>query len=426
MNCFQEINLIQTEIEHTLNKCTYCGRCVARCDILGFLDLKEKKASKIVEKKHHFLQTGIPDEDIKKIIFSCSMCGKCNSVCPEGLSPYLVMLGLRIKWRECTEGFPSVMNKVLPQNKYSYYKLVETLTLKKSYLTDVDFMRAVPLTPSTSKQILYLGCQLMPRSDILLTLFDVMKLIGYEDKILSGPDLCCGYLNMMAGDLKTANKMVKDLINAFQRTGADEIIFWCSDCYRRAREYLEITNSEEDFKLTTLVEYLAENVDKWKFKNPIRDIVTYHDSCPLCFYQIYDAPRKIIESIPGLEFREMKHNRERAKCCSGNASRLIPQVAEKLCEQRVVEALKTGAKKLITSCYGCERRFDSFIGQKYGITYPHLIMLIAQGNDIYHDNTWAKLTRTRNVEYIIEACAEEIDQSPFDEEDIRRELPQYL
>jgi len=423
MNDFTEKNFIQREIERTLDNCTYCGECVMRCDIFPFLKLNENKPSKVVKKKHVFLETGQADEDIKKLIFSCSMCGKCSLVCPESLSPHFVMLGLRIKWREAGREFPPIMKKVLPQNQFSYSKLVEALTLKSS---EVDIIRDVQLNPPSSEQILYLGCQLMPRADILLTLLDIMSLIGFKGIVLSGPDLCCGYLNLMGGDLATSEKMCKKLINAFQRFKAKEVVFWCSDCYRRIKEYSAASNNKPNFKLTYLVEFLADNVEKWQFKKPIKDIVTYHDPCPLCFDSIFDPPREIIKCIPGLEFHEMERNRENSICCSGNASRLMPQVSQRLTEQRVIEATKTGAKKLLTSCYGCERRFTDFVGGKYGITYPHLIMLIAEGHRIYHENVWEKLSTSKDVKYIIERCKNAIEESPFNEDDIRRELPQYL
>ena len=343
MNNSTEKNFIQREIKRTLDNCNYCGKCVRRCDIFSLFELNDNMPSKVLEKRYTFIKEGKADEDIQKSIFSCSMCGKCSLVCPEGLSPHFVMLGLRIKWRDSGKEFPPVMKKVLPQNRFSYSKIVEALTLKSS---DVHIIRDVPFNHLPSEQILYLGCQLMTRTDILLTLLDIMSLIGFKGPVVSGPELCCGYLNLMGGDLETSERMVKNLISTFQCFQAKEVIFWCSDCYRRIKEYSAASNNNLDFKLTYLVEYLADNATKWQFKKPIKEIVTYHDPCPLCFDSIFDAPREIIKCITGLEFHEMERNREKAVCCSGNASRLMPEVAQRLAEQRVIEAKKIGAKTI--------------------------------------------------------------------------------
>jgi len=65
--------------------------------------------------------------------------------------------------------------------------------------------------------------------------------------------------------------------------------------------------------------------------------ITYHDSCCLgrCWAEegIYDEPRQILESIPGVELVEMRDNRELALCCGGGAggrarSRPAPGEAE--------------------------------------------------------------------------------------------------
>ncbi len=49
-------------------------------------------------------------------------------------------------------------------------------------------------------------------------------------------------------------------------------------------------------------------------------LVTYHDPCRLARQAgIMDAPRTLIESIPGIMLKEMEHNRENALCCGTSA-----------------------------------------------------------------------------------------------------------
>jgi Fe-S oxidoreductase len=65
-------------------------------------------------------------------------------------------------------------------------------------------------------------------------------------------------------------------------------------------------------------QYVAELIKEGRLKlnKGVNKRVTYHDSCCLGRYQgIYDEHRQILRSIPGLEFIEMRDNREYALWC---------------------------------------------------------------------------------------------------------------
>ena len=60
------------------------------------------------------------------------------------------------------------------------------------------------------------------------------------------------------------------------------------------------------------MEIVADNIGKFKFGRLDMEL-TFQDPCRLGRYLgVYDQPRKTISSIPGIEFREMAHNRNGA------------------------------------------------------------------------------------------------------------------
>jgi len=97
-----------------------------------------------------------------------------------------------------------------------------------------------------------------------------------------------------------------------------------------------------------------------RFTKTIRKKVTYHDSCHLgrgC--GVYEAPRAILRSVPGVELVEMERTKRWAWCCGGGGGvpEAFPELAKWSTEDRLREAERTGAELVLTSSALCQRRF---------------------------------------------------------------------
>jgi Fe-S oxidoreductase len=106
-------------------------------------------------------------------------------------------------------------------------------------------------------------------------------------------------------------------------------------------------------------ELLADLIDEGKLEfNGFRHLVTYHDPCDLGRTSgIYDAPRRIIQAIPNIEFAEMAETRELALCCGGggDAEMANPELTAAVGKRRIEQAQETGAKVVISACQQCNR-----------------------------------------------------------------------
>jgi hypothetical protein len=107
------------------------------------------------------------------------------------------------------------------------------------------------------------------------------------------------------------------------------------------------------------------------FDHEIDKKVTWHDSCHMGRAgSIYEAPRQVIQAIPGVELVEMEHNRQEAHCCGSVLSLVAdPAVGKRVGDVRLDEARATGAEALIASCPCCEVQFR-VTAQKAGHNLP--------------------------------------------------------
>jgi Fe-S oxidoreductase len=93
-----------------------------------------------------------------------------------------------------------------------------------------------------------------------------------------------------------------------------------------------------------------------KFLEDRDHVYTYHDPCYLGRHnQVYDDPRDVLDSIPGLNRVEMERCRDRSFCCGGGGLMLFyePKEEQRMGVVRVRMAAEAGANVIVTACPFC-------------------------------------------------------------------------
>jgi len=113
------------------------------------------------------------------------------------------------------------------------------------------------------------------------------------------------------------------------------------------------------FELCHYTQLLNDLIKKNKIKpSRAKAKVTYQDPCFLGRYNnIYDEPRQILQSIPGIELVEMERNRRDAFCCGGGSGNFVTDLlagsTDSPARVRAREAYETGAATLAVACPSC-------------------------------------------------------------------------
>jgi Fe-S oxidoreductase len=113
-----------------------------------------------------------------------------------------------------------------------------------------------------------------------------------------------------------------------------------------------------EFQVLHYTQFLAEMLSQGKLRlsKPINKLITYHDSCYLGRgNEVYEAPRKILDSIPGLKLVEMGRHRNRSFCCGAGGGRMWMEerIGRRINQMRTEQALQTKATLLGTACPYC-------------------------------------------------------------------------
>jgi len=269
----------------------------------------------------------------------CTSCKFCFSTCPSELKLEEIM-----RYR-----------RYLHEPKGSH-RDVFRLAAKLAAQTDISgWLKDVKENPDS--EIAYFpGCA--PVFDVLLmrdtnysgaaqAAVKVMNKLGIEPDIIYG---CCGHDLYYSGGLDEFEAIKEKLQKKLE---GKKIVVGCAECYHMLKNVYGAD-------VQHFSEFLEENCPDL----PELDIkTTFHDPCRLGRYnQVYDAPRSVLEKSS--TFTEMEHSKEEAQCC-GISSWLNCNIeSKKLRDQRIKEALTTGADVLVTSCTKCGIHLDCIYHEK--------------------------------------------------------------
>jgi Fe-S oxidoreductase len=203
------------------------------------------------------------------------------------------------------------------------------------------------------------------RTTIALT--RILQAAGINFAILGKEETCTGDPARRIGNEYLAQIMAQQTVETLNRYSFKKIITACPHCFNAIRnEYPQIGGKYEIVHHSELIgQLLAEGRLKLDPDSAIaQGKVTYHDPCYLGRYNdVYDQPRSVVDALPGSERVEMPRNRGTSFCCGGGGGRMFMEEKRgtRINQQRVREAIDTGASILAAACPFCMTMFEDGI-----------------------------------------------------------------
>jgi Fe-S oxidoreductase len=354
------------KLEDELYICAQCGYCNTVCPVHEEITWESASPRGKLYYLKSLLSKGSKafHPEFVNRIFQCTMCGRCEEICQTKMEISQLWQAARAEVFE---------RGLWPQQLKQLGSTLESTAniygrpLERTWAVTADV--AKQKIGKKAETAYFVGCvpaymgrfQSIPKSFV-----SIMEKIGLDYTILGPEEWCCGNPLFLTGGHRLAEKIVRHNVERMRELGVENLVTTCAGCYRAfKKEYPKILNEELPFEVLHSSELLAKLVDEGKLKfKRTEKLVTYHDPCELGRHcGVYEAPRKVLENIPGLKFTELPKIKNNCTCCGGGGMLKLtnPELALKIAFKKLDEAKSVGANTIVSGCASCKLNISDAI-----------------------------------------------------------------
>ncbi len=290
-------------------------------------------------------------DTIKNRLYFCSICGICKEKCPPGVDTPTIFREIRenlVEHGEVMENHKQVLTNIQQANN----PFGEPHENRLAWIPpDIEL-------PETAETLYFAGCMSSYRTkETAINTVKLLKASGI-DFTVSKDEICCGSVLFNTGFTGMAKEFATTVADLINSNGVKNIVTSCAGCYRMLKmEYPETFGLKLNAEIYHTSQLLEKLINEGRLTpNQMNMRVAYHDPCHLGRHMNeYDAPRRVILSIPGIELVEFPESRELTHCCGagGGVRSAFRDYSVEIAAERVKQANELGVDAIVTACPFC-------------------------------------------------------------------------
>ena len=329
--------------------CLDCGKCTGNCPVALHDEAYSPRAmvrSVLLGEGQELAQS--------RLLWSCLTCRMCQERCPSDVHFIDFQRKIRAVYRD-------LGHREFCSHGGAFQALMRIMTAPRLHQNRLGWVTGDLAVSSRSKTLYFVGC--LPYFDALFqdlgvctldtarSTIRILNALGIKPSLLEN-ERCCGHDLLWTGDEENFLRLARHNVRQIERKKIERVVFSCPEGYRTFKKDYPQFLGRLKFEVLHLSELLA---DATLPAGSLDVSVTYQDPCRLGRHMgIYQQPRDILKSIPGLELREMYHHEHTAMCCGTSAWMNCDRASKGIQMSRLREARETGADLLVTACPKCQ------------------------------------------------------------------------
>ncbi len=299
-------------------------------------------------------------------IWSCTTCGACEEECPVFIEYIDKMIDMRRHLIETSRN-PKTFNQVLMHFEKTGNPFGKPAAKRADWVKDTGDVPVRILDEGDEVDVLFFvdsfGSYDPAVQAIASDITKGFQMAGVDFGILGPLEVDSGHQVRRMGEEGLFQFLMETNVETLGKIRFNTIVTTDPHAFNTLKKDYPVTYDVQHYVSFFLS--LLESGRLKPSKSVAQGVYTYHDPCYLGRHnEIYDAPRRMMESLPGLISVEMERSRDRSFCCGGGDIILwheIEQEEMRMAEKRITMAREAGANAIVTACPFCLIHFEDAI-----------------------------------------------------------------
>lgn len=357
--------------------CTECGRCTDQCP--AWNTEKVLSPRDIVVKLRHYVSSEgkeilngkesaeLPGNEwiTPEELMACTTCGACVEQCPLFIDQMGKIIDMR-KYLTLEGKLTGTATRTLQKlqnygNPWGFDQKDRASWL--SEFEDVPVLGKDSETADEYDVVYWMGCfgAYDPRGiEVSKAVVSLFQQADVNFAVMGPMETCTGDPARRLGEEALYQMLAAQNVETMNEINVKKIVTNCPHCFNTMKN--EYPQFGGDYEVVHHTDFLYQLIEDGKLRphNSVNEKMTYHDSCYIGRYNdIYDSPREILKSIPGLDLVEMERSRSNSFCCGAGGGKVwMEEEAPRVNWNRFDEAADLKPNTLATACYFCNTMFD--------------------------------------------------------------------
>jgi Fe-S oxidoreductase len=356
--------------------CTECGRCSSVCPatatgkplaprqlMLNLRDYLYANPQAVTDPNFEGIvatgeETGPAEVIHDEVLWACNTCRACEDACPVNIEYVDKIVDMRRHLVQEAARFPAELTRVFQgmERQSNPWGIGADKRAEWAEGLDIPTLAENP----EAEYLFFVGCagSFDDRAKkITKAVAKLLKAANIQFAILGRDEPCNGDTARRLGNEYLYQSMAQMAVETFEGFSVKKVITNCPHCFNTIKN--EFPQFGGDYEVQHATEVVADLITSGRLDvsggDPLGAVV-FHDSCYLGRYNdVYDAPRRILEALSGVDLKEPERTKNFGMCCGAGGGRMwIEEKPEQRVNVlRVEQLLATEPKTIASSCPYC-------------------------------------------------------------------------